>query len=234
VKAVYHTDIGYRRRENEDSYLVTDTLFAVADGVGGYRGGKEASSKSLAILSNLLTDKTPGKEELLCAIEEINKAIYDAQEDEDGFQGMSTTLSLLWTAADGMLVGHIGDSRVYLLREGELIQVTQDHSLVAELEKDGYITAEEAESYPHKNIITRAIGMQRSVFPDVFFIPACPGDKWLVCSDGLHNMVKRDDIHAILVSLDTVTAAETLLKKALENGGTDNITLVLIDSAEDD
>lgn len=232
MRAVSRTDTGKVRKQNEDAVFVSSRLFAVADGMGGHKGGKEASRIALKTLAESLKDKAPDKNELIRAMEAANRRIYETQLKDESLSGMGSTLSVIWADETDMLVGHVGDSRVYLLRQGELNQVTQDHSLVAELMQNGYITREEAAHYPYRNVITRAIGTNKMVLPDIFKIPSQPLDKWLICSDGLHGLVDAAQILQILSNCSLDEAADQLLQKALDNGGSDNVSLVLIDCGE--
>lgn len=225
--------MGKVRKENEDSVLVSERLFAVADGMGGHKGGKQASETALKVIADTLFGKAPDKNELITAMEAANRRIYDTQLDDEALKGMGTTLSIVWANETEMLIGHVGDSRVYLIRHGEMTQVTQDHSLVAELMKNGYITAKEAEKHPYKNVITRSVGTSRMVLVDAFKVPLQKDDKWLICSDGLHNMLDTALIREIIMGNDMDPAADKLLATALDNGGADNISFILLDCGED-
>ncbi len=232
MKAVFKTDIGKYRRENEDNLLFAPPLYAVADGMGGHKGGKQASQYAVKVLKDALNNKQQDKELLLTAIEAANRRIFEMQQDDESLHGMGTTLSVLWAGEKEMLIGHVGDSRVYLLRSGVLTQVTQDHSLVAELMKNGYITPQEAQDHPYKNVITRAVGTSKNVLADTFKVPCQREDKWLVCSDGLHGMVTQGDLLNAMLLNDLEKAAEMLLQLALDNGGKDNISFILLSSGE--
>lgn len=232
MKAIFRTDTGKVRKQNEDSVLVSKGLFAIADGMGGHKGGKEASRITLKTLSESLANKSPDKGVLIQAIEAANRRIYETQLAQAALSGMGSTLSALWVDVNNVLIGHVGDSRVYLLRQGELTQVTQDHSLVAELMQNGYITKEEAAVHPYRNVITRAIGTSAMILPDTIKVPSFAGDKWLICSDGLYGMMDRAVMVQILNDCTLDDAADKLLQKALENGGRDNVSFILIDSGE--
>jgi len=232
MKAVYRTDIGKVRKANEDNLLVAPPLYAVADGMGGHKGGKEASALAVSILKEALKGKEPDKELLLTAIEAANRRIFEKQEDDENLEGMGTTLSVIWAGEKDALIGHVGDSRVYLLRGGNLAQLTQDHSLVAELMKNGYITAKEAEEHPYRNVITRALGTSKNVLADVFKVPFHHGDRWLICSDGLHGMLTYDLLLTAMLHGDLEKAADELLAQALKNGGKDNISFILLSFEE--
>lgn len=228
MKAVYKTDIGKCRKENEDSILFAPPLYGVADGMGGHKGGREASQNAVSILSGALKNKPVNKQSLLTAIEAANRRIFDMQEDNEALKGMGTTLSVLWAGEKEMLIGHVGDSRIYLLRGGALAQLTQDHSLVAELMKNGYITPKEAKEHPYKNVITRALGTDRNILADLFMVPCQQGDRWLICSDGLYGMAANQDLLSAMLLPDLELAAQRLMALALDNGGKDNISFVLL------
>lgn len=228
MKAVSRTDIGKVRKNNEDSVLLTNNLFAVADGMGGHNGGKEASEHAIKLMRTLLVNKKANKEDMITAIEAANRRLFEKQEEDETLKGMGTTLSALWSDDDFMVVGHVGDSRIYLYRDGVLTQITQDHSLVAELIRNGFITPQEAENHPYRNVITRAIGTHKNIMVDAFRIPVQANDKWLICSDGLHGMVPLDVIEKCLCLPSMNETADELMNAALENGGRDNVSLVLI------
>jgi Serine/threonine protein phosphatase len=232
MRVVFKTDVGRVRKENQDWLLVEPPLYAVADGMGGHKGGKEASLLAATVLKEALKNKAPDKELLLTAMEAANRRIYEKQEEDESLSGMGTTLSVIWAGESEMLIGHVGDSRIYLVRNGIVAQLTQDHSLVAELMKNGYITALEASVHPYKNVITRAIGTNKSVLIDTFKVPCQKNDKWLICSDGLHGMLTHDALAEALAAPDLDKAAEKLLAAALENGGTDNISFILLAKEE--
>ncbi len=221
------THQGLVRKSNQDTLLMTADAYGVADGMGGHNGGETASRLAVQVLKNALQGKAPQEQALLMGIEAANRRIYEMGRHDSALSGMGTTITLLWEAADHILVGHVGDSRAYLLRDGKLEAQTEDHSLVAELIRNQVITPEAAKTHPYRSVITRALGIDPTVTPDIFTLPKKAGDVWLVCSDGLYNMVNDDDIAEALKNLTLEAAAEKLLELAIEHGGHDNISFVL-------
>ncbi len=231
------TDVGRVRQANEDAFVVTDRLFAVADGMGGHRGGAVAAEIALATLVEGF-DAT-STDRLVEAVEEANDAVVSRAEDDPDLQGMGTTLTALALVDDGerdlLGVVNVGDSRLYLLKEGELEQITEDHSLVATLERQGRLTRAEAAVHPQRNILTRALGIDGKVMVDSWEILPFVGDRYLICSDGLFNEVDDSQIGATLRKLaDPSEAAHELVRLANESGGRDNITCVVVDVVDDE
>jgi PPM family protein phosphatase len=222
------TDVGRVRDGNEDAYLVDDAmgLFAVADGMGGHRAGEVASVTALEALRAAVNAGRPLRE----SIEDANEAVFTKSLTDSNLRGMGTTLTAGTLVTGGtVLVGHVGDSRAYLLHEGELQQVTVDHSLVEELVREGRLTADEAAVHPQRSIITRALGVDASVEVDIFSVELVPGDRLLFCSDGLTGMVQPDAIAAVLRrEEDPTRAAHQLIDAANAAGGEDNITAVVV------
>jgi len=241
------SDVGKKRAHNEDGCLMsapTDPhvktnrgfLFAVADGMGGVNGGGFASRISLQTLNEDYFARQNGTipQGLGGAIERANRRIYDEAENHPEYYGMGTTVSALLVHGGHGYVAQVGDSRVYLKRHGQpLLQVTEDHSLVAEQLKSGQITADEAESHSLKNLITRAVGTKETVEVDLFCVPLQKGDKLLLCSDGLSNVVSDGEIAEQLESNRVEGAARVLVGRALTAGGPDNITAVIVEVKED-
>lgn len=228
------TDAGKVRQNNEDSLLVGEgqdtSLFVVADGIGGFEAGEVASSIAVETLKEL----GPG-ESFDDAIHEANRRILSAAQDDDKLSGMGTTVvAIRFSGTDEEPVAeiaHVGDSRAYLLRNGELRPLTEDHSLVAELVRSGDLTRAQAAEHPQKNLITRALGAEEDVEVDTTRLPVEAGDRILLCSDGLSDMVSEARISEVLSepAQNPEALARLLLSEALEAGGTDNITLVLVD-----
>jgi protein phosphatase len=222
------TDVGRVREGNEDAYLVDDAmgLVAVADGMGGHRAGEVASATALEALRAAITSGRPLRE----SIEDANDAVFTKSRTDQDLHGMGTTLTAGTLVAGGtLLVGHVGDSRAYLLRDGEMRQITEDHSLVEELVREGRLTADEAAVHPQRSIITRALGLDLAVEVDVYPVELAPGDRLLLCSDGLTGMVQPDDIAATLRrESDPSRAAAQLVDLANHAGGEDNITVVVV------
>ncbi|CAA9465856.1 MAG: Protein serine/threonine phosphatase PrpC, regulation of stationary phase [uncultured Rubrobacteraceae bacterium] len=231
------TDPGKVRQNNEDALLVGDgedeTLFVVADGVGGFEAGEVASSIAIDVLRNLGPDDPFGR-----AIEEANRRILAAGRGDERLSGMGTTVVAVrfgGTRRDPVAeLAHVGDSRAYLVRGGELRPVTEDHSLVAELVRSGDLTRDQAAEHPQKNLITRALGAEDEVEVDTAVLPVEAGDRFVLCSDGLTDMVRENGVAEILAGApeDPEKAARGLLSAALEAGGNDNITVVVIDVKE--
>ena len=231
------TDAGKVRQNNEDAMLIGDgedeTLFVVADGIGGFEAGEVASSLAVEVLRDL----QPG-EPFKAAIGEANRRIVAAGRGDEKLSGMGTTIVAVrfgGTQREPVAeVAHVGDSRAYLLRGGDMMPVTEDHSLVAELVRSGDLTRDQAAEHPQKNLITRALGADEEVDVDTAILPVEAGDRILLCSDGLSDMVHEDGISLILAESpdDPEKAARGLLSAALDAGGNDNITVVVIDVKE--
>lgn len=235
ILSAFRTDVGKVRANNQDAPIVSEKLrlYGVADGMGGHKGGEVASTSARDDLLRELEGKTPSVATLSSAIEEVNRQIYHQQEHDDALTGMGTTLSVLWMSDNFVYIGHVGDSRVYLLRDGEFKQMTLDHSLVEQLVREGVLTEEEAQNHPMRNIITRAIGTDESVEVDVVVEERRKGDLWLACSDGLHGLVDDRQMRDALRQYAPEKAADVLLKAALDAGGRDNVTLVIVHDGEE-
>ena len=227
------TDVGRVRDGNEDDFLDQADrlgLVAVADGMGGHRAGEVASATALEALRAAVASG----EGLRDAIEGANEAVLEKSESDRELQGMGTTLTAGMLGTDGsLMVGHVGDSRAYLIREGELRQITDDHSLVEEMVRGGELTPEQAEVHPQRSIITRALGIDPQVDVDVYPIELEPGDRILLCSDGLTTMLRPDEIANILGrEQDARRAAQLLVDAANAAGGEDNVTAVIVEAVE--
>ena len=235
ILSAFRTDVGKVRANNQDAPIVSEKLrlYGVADGMGGHKGGEVASTSARDDLLRELEGKTPSVAALSGAIEEVNRQIYHQQEHDDALTGMGTTLSVLWMSDNFVYIGHVGDSRVYLLRDGEFRQMTLDHSLVEQLVREGVLTEEAAQNHPMRNIITRAIGTDESVEVDVVVEERRKGDLWLACSDGLHGLVDDRQMRDALRQYAPEKAADVLLKAALDAGGRDNVTLVIVHDGEE-
>ena len=230
------TDTGRVRQANEDAYLVVDGLFAVADGMGGHQAGEIASRTALDSLEASFT--AAGTDVLVAAVENANRTVVSTSQADPALAGMGTTLvgmALVEAAGrDAIGVVNVGDSRLYLLSDGALSQITEDHSLVATMERQGRITAAEAAVHPQRNILTRALGIDATVLVDSWEMLPVVGDRYLLCSDGLFNEVDDNRIAATLRRLaDPNDACRELVRLANENGGRDNITCVIIDVIDD-
>ena len=229
------SDTGRKRRRNEDSSVVAPPLFAVADGMGGAQAGEVASKLAAAALEETDPATLSGSERLVSLIQEANRRVYERSSSDPATSGMGTTMTVALVEAGGVTIGHVGDSRAYLVRDGKLEQLTEDHSLVNELLKSGKLSPQEAELHPQRSVITRAVGTDPDVDVDAFVVEANAGDIFLLCSDGLTDMVGDDDILDTVEKhredLDRVTKA--LVSAANRGGGEDNITVVAFAIAVD-
>jgi len=226
------TDIGQVREGNEDSYLIVEPLYAVADGMGGHRGGEVASSLALETVHGMFERREGSLAE---QVAEANRAVFDRSQHDRKVSGMGTTLTAAQIDGNRVHLVHVGDSRAYLLRGGELTQITEDHTLVHRMVVEGEISEEEAETHPHRSILTRAIGVDRNIQVDERDLEVAPGDRLLLCTDGLTGMVSEGQIREILLeTLDPQEAVDELVKGANRAGGIDNITAVILDFADDD
>jgi protein phosphatase len=233
VRSVALTDTGRRRRHNEDSFVCEPPLFAIADGMGGAQAGEIAShlaatSVQLAELSEAQDD---GRVERL--IQDANRRVYERARADESTSGMGTTMTVALVDGDFVRIGHVGDSRAYVVRDHTLEQLTEDHSLVGELVRSGRLSPEEAEDHPHRSVITRVLGTDPEVDVDSFSVAARPGDLFLLCSDGLTSMVHDARILELLEEHpgDVRSAAQVLIDEANTNGGEDNITVVIFQIA---
>ena len=228
------TDVGKVRAINQDALVVDDKLmlFGVADGMGGHNGGETASAGARDGMIAALQGKDASLEALRDAVVQVNADLFRQQAGDEKLAGMGTTLSIIWMSGHFVYLGHVGDSRVYRFRDGELTQMTDDHSLVGELMRAGYLTPEQAENHPNKNVILRAVGTEAGIDVDLAVEERKQGDLWLVCSDGLHGMVKDEKMEAILAEHAPETAVRLLMDAALAAGGRDNISVVLVKDGE--
>lgn len=230
MKAVSRTHIGNVRASNQDALLLLPGLYGlygVADGMGGHKAGDVASQMAVRVMKQMLEGKKPNAKLLRFGIEEANRQIYQEQLDNPDYNGMGTTVTVIWEDEKRVLLGHVGDSRCYRLRGGVLNQISEDHSLVGEMVREGIITPEEAARHPYRNIITRAVGTGRTVIVDITELSKEKGDQYLMCSDGLYEYLTDDEIKRTLSALPMEEAADRMLSLALERGGADNISLVL-------
>ena len=222
------TDVGRQREANEDNLVLAAPVFAVADGMGGARAGEVASRIAAEAFEDERDPSATPEQQLAGVVRRANRRIYELAQRDESHRGMGTTLTAALVDSGGVSVGHVGDSRAYRLRDGRLEQLTDDHSLVAELERSGQLTPEAAEHHPQRSIITRALGPEPTVEVDTHTHPARAGDVYLLCSDGLTGMVSDDELAAIVRgSASLAEAAESLVRAANQSGGKDNITVVL-------
>jgi serine/threonine protein phosphatase PrpC len=221
------TDPGRTRRHNEDAYVIEPPLFAIADGMGGAQAGEVASQLATAALKES-EPNGGGEQRIADLIQEANRRVYDRSSSDPNTSGMGTTITVALVEEDSVAFGHVGDSRAYLIRHAEMEQLTEDHSLVNELLKTGKLSREEAETHPQRSVITRALGTDPDVDVDTFSVRAEAGDLFLLCSDGLTDMVSEESILDVVErnrdDIDGVVRA--LVKEANRGGGQDNITVV--------
>jgi len=233
LRAGSATDTGRVRSINQDAVLTTPTLFVVADGMGGHAAGEVASSTAIDAL-RAAAERIGTIEGFTTAVRSANEAIYRASLQDPTLAGMGTTVVaaclLAGPTGDQLVVLNIGDSRAYRFRDGAVRQVTDDHSLAAEMVRGGEITSEEAATHPQRHVITRALGIEGEVTPDTFPIAIREGDRVLLCSDGLTNEVDDEEIARVLATIaDPQDAADELVSRANAHGGADNISVVVID-----
>jgi serine/threonine protein phosphatase PrpC len=233
------TDVGRRREHNEDALLVDQELglFVVADGMGGHAGGGTASSIAVSTIQKSVRaarDTSPASEAspfptvLRLAVEDACRAIYRAAQEDPSLAGMGTTVTAALLVGQNVYVAHVGDSRCYLVRSGRIFQLSEDHSLVNEQLKAGAITEEEARSSRFRNIITRSVGFEEEVLVDVMGLEVEPGDRLVLCCDGLSNLVADEEIREIAVRKPLDDSPEALVELANERGGDDNITVIVV------
>lgn len=245
MRMVSRTDVGRIRTVNEDRAVVQRlasgySLAIVADGMGGHQAGDVASQMAIEIIGQEL-EKIPAlipleecRQRLVSAVRTANEQIYQVSVEQEQYKGMGTTVVAALAADKDMLIAHIGDSRAYKLNGETLIQLTADHSLVNELVKSGQITPEEASYHPRRNVLLRALGTEPEIETDVTHVELVPGDVFVLCSDGLSNLIESATIASILHHHENLeTAAEQLIRSALQAGGDDNITVVLMQQTVD-
>ncbi len=223
----FKTDTGRQRTTNEDSYFARGPLYAVADGMGGAQAGEVASRIAAEAFEPAERGTEPPEAFLRSVVQSANSQIHSLSQHDASRSGMGTTLTAALVEGDEISIGHVGDSRAYRFRDGELKLLTSDHSLVEELRRQGRLTEEEAETHPQRSIITRALGPEEEVDVDTLTVSGRPGDIYLICSDGLTTMVKDVKVREILAESSTLDEATTwLVNEANEAGGRDNITVV--------
>jgi protein phosphatase len=233
AEQAWKTDVGRQRSVNEDDLVARPPFFAVADGMGGAKAGEVASAMATSAFEGESDSGEPAEVQLARILREANRRIHDLAVTDESHRGMGTTLTAAKVHDGQVSLGHVGDSRAYLLRDGELEQLTKDHSLVAELERSGQISPEAAEHHPQRSIITRALGPEPDVEVDTYTLTGRDGDVFLLCSDGLTSMVPHGELGSILRSADSLDeAADALVKAANQSGGKDNITVVLFRLAD--
>lgn len=228
------SDKGLKRSGNQDSFLVDDHLgvFIVADGVGGHFGGEVASALAVETVREVVSHPKAAefkpKDVITQAYEEASHRIYDRAQQEAKLNGMGTTMVMSYVRDGKIYIGNVGDSRCYLYRKPYLWQLTEDHSLVNEQIRLGVMTEEQATKTIAKNVITRSVGFERDVFPDIIEREISSGDIYLFCSDGLSGMVPDKEMNRILNQTAVEKLSEVMIAKALENGGDDNVTVLIL------
>lgn len=241
MKVYYDSNKGLLRENNEDSLVVLETkrysLFAVADGMGGHRAGEIASSMAIDTIKEcfeMYSEQDDFKAPMFIdkSIKDANKRIKESAMDNEERSGMGTTVTIavIDLLSDTVYVGNVGDSRAYIIRNGRIRQITVDHTYVNELVKDGKLTLAEAKKHPKKNIITRAVGSEDDVLVDIFEIELLEGDILLLCSDGLTTHLSDEDILFTINNCDCSECVQKLIKFSNDNGGSDNITLIIVDN----
>src|SRR5688572_2791318 len=221
------SDLGRQRQGNEDNYFVRAPLFVGADGMGGAQAGEVASEIAVDSFDGGLGNGSPA-EGLVRVIQEANRKIHDRSRSDEQAAGMGTTCTAAYVGESEVTIAHVGDSRAYLWRDGELTRLTRDHSLVGELVARGKLTEEQAETHPQRSVITRALGPEPDVEVDVQAYQARSGDVFMVCSDGLTSMVPEARVKPILEGAGSLDqAGRELIAAANDAGGRDNITVIL-------
>jgi protein phosphatase len=222
------SDTGRQRRANEDSFFVRAPLFVVADGMGGAQAGEVASRLAAETFSGGLPDDGTSEQRLESRVREANARIHEVSQEDRALNGMGTTITAAYLDGDELALAHVGDSRAYLLRDGELSRLTRDHTLVEELVRRGELTEQEAAEHPQRSIITRALGPEPDVEIDLRTHRVQAGDVLLLCSDGLTGMISEDEVADLLARAGSLgDAGRALVHAANEAGGRDNITVVL-------
>lgn len=240
MQVVSRTHVGLVRENNEDALLVREPyLFAVADGMGGYAAGEIASRailKAFEAATHSLRHQQGEqniRKVLVEAFDKANTHVFKMAVSNDKYTGMGTTMTALYLPGDGTAYCcHVGDSRLYTYREGNLVQVTRDHTYVADLQASGEITEEEAFIHPQRHVLMKALGVEESVRADSLHFKLLPDDRLLLCSDGLSDMLRQQEILDLMGGEDINSVADQLLERSLCNGGRDNVSFILIDLAE--
>ena len=230
MAATLRTDTGLIRKQNEDAawYDEKRAIYAVADGMGGHLAGEVASQLAIDAVKDMVANhRTPGIRALKEMVHAAHEAIYAHAQAHSECAGMGTTLTVLWRGGNYAYIAHVGDSRIYRLRDGQLERITQDHSLVEELVRAGLITSEQARTHPRRNVITRALGTEGENEPDLLVSDIQKGDLFLLCSDGLNSMIDDEAIVRTLKECSMERAADSLIEQALAAGGRDNVTVLL-------
>ncbi len=221
--------VGNVRAVNQDCFHIGEGWCIVADGMGGHKGGDTASQTAMSCIVNYLEGKEFTEAEIAAAISHANKSVHDLSLIDTNLSGMGTTVCCLFFAWGKAATANVGDSRCYRINSDGCYKITEDHSVVEELVKSGSISRAEAFSHPQKNIITRVVGTNASVEVDIHWHDIYPGDRFLLCSDGLTDMLTEEEIFQIVRNNDINEGVDKLIERALESGGSDNITVILVD-----
>ncbi len=231
MKSAFKTDAGLIRDLNEDAVLINDDikLYVLSDGMGGHNAGEVASALANEVMESSLQGLEPSSPALTAAVQAANTAVYQKQLNNEALSGMGTTMTALWEGAEHVYVAQVGDSRAYLLRTGKLMRMTEDQSLVGDLIRSGALTPEQAKTHPYRHVITQAVGTEEEVTPAVQKVLKCQGDVWLLCSDGLNDMIDDDEIADIMRENRGEECAEKLITMALEAGGRDNVSVLILE-----
>lgn len=227
MRAILRSEIGKVRDRNEDTAHIGNGFFIVCDGMGGHQAGDVASRMAVKIIAEGLSETPQTIKTLLSAIHQANDSVFRLAQSDRNLFGMGTTLTAMLTDDDQVILAQIGDSRAYLYRGGVLRQCTHDHSVVADLVRSGVLTKEQARVHPQRNLITRSLGTEARVEVDIFEVGRKKDDWWLLCSDGLSDLVSDIEMQDILFNTSLEAAADALIALALLRGGTDNVTLLL-------
>ncbi|MGL4284155.1 Stp1/IreP family PP2C-type Ser/Thr phosphatase [Eubacterium aggregans] len=242
MKCAYSSNIGVKRKVNQDAYLAANFekdgeicyIFVVADGLGGHQSGEVASEMAVDYIKTNIAgigDYTDYGQ-VNTFVNGINQQILEAGFRNEELRGMATTLTLCIVDGENLVIAHVGDSRAYRINREGIEQLTKDHSLVQALVDEGRLSSSQAKTHPQKNVITRALGTDEVVRTDLFEYTIVPGDKFLVCSDGLYNLVSETLIRRIVLEEDMEEATKELVNTANRNGGNDNITVIIFDPQE--
>lgn len=226
MKIVSLSEIGSYRKNNQDAVLVGSDYCAVADGMGGHKAGDIASQMTIKNFVSEMEDFAPDNNSIKALFNSLNLSVYEKQINELDYMGMGTTLTALWFNKNKVWVGHVGDSRCYIIRDGSLNQLTKDHSYINELLDNGIITKNDISSHPFRNVITRAIGINLTIKTDVFSLNPLKGDIYFLCSDGVSSFVTEDDILQTVANVEFVKLPQAIIQKALQNGSNDNLSAV--------
>ncbi len=233
INAWGHTDVGLKRNSNQDSFLVNKemNLYIVADGMGGHKGGEVASKLSIKAVEDFISsnkNKLKPRDLIQKSILSASNKVFDESSKNSNLKGMGTTVVMAYIDGQTLYTGNVGDSRVYLVRDSQVWAITEDHSLVYEQIRSGALSRNNAEKHTGKNIITRSVGYERDVEADFGMIEIRPGDRFIICSDGLHGLVSHSKLRSICLSTPVKSWVDRLIFAAKKAGGDDNISIITI------